>query len=55
MVLSASSECQPIEMPVLWEAPGAGMHVSGALFPFSAEHKVTGPIYDDPIPNLNSC
>lgn len=26
MVLSASSECQPIEMPVLWEAPGAGMH-----------------------------
>lgn len=26
VLLSASSECQPIEMPVLWEAPGAGMH-----------------------------
>ena len=54
--LSASRECPPMGRLVACKDPGAGVHVSAALFCFLLNLMTNaGLVYDDPIPNLNSC
>ena len=54
--LSATRECPPMGRLVACKDPGAGVHVSAALFCFLLNLMTNaGLVYDDPIPNLNSC